>query len=157
MIDKWYSYINRNSRHEKYGDDCQVVTAVNAYYHLTGNKIKHESDDYYELCELAKANWGSAICIEKVHDKLGIEVYDAEKSLYLDRTMVDPIECSVWTSKTGCHSTLIIDHCEKSDAYRVCNLRYKTTTDGWIFSENLREIVSDPNSGWAVRKFRLKK
>ena len=33
---EWEKYINYNSTKEKYVADCQLVTAVNAYYHLTG-------------------------------------------------------------------------------------------------------------------------
>lgn len=71
MIDyKYKNIINRNSNHEKYYSDCQVVTAINAHYLLTGEIIKQGSERYNELCELAKACYGSAICIEKIWDIL---------------------------------------------------------------------------------------
>ncbi len=53
--------INKNSGGKKYYSDCQVVTAVNAHYLLTGNIIKQRSKRYKELCELAKACYGTAI------------------------------------------------------------------------------------------------
>ena len=65
----WNKYHKRNVAE----GDCQLVTACNAYYHLTGNVIDQESDQYQEFVDLCGCNCGSAIDIEnRVWPKLGI-------------------------------------------------------------------------------------
>lgn len=149
----WQQYKHRNIL----GADCQVITAVNAYQFLTGKVI---NEDRQELCKLAKACFGSAICIEKVHEKLGLETFDYTKSYYDALTESDeieyPIEMSVWHPKCGFHSTLIVERDLRCHAIRVLNFRWGTTGDGWLWEENLNFFVNDMNKGWAFRKFRLK-
>jgi hypothetical protein len=147
--------INRNSRHEKYNSDCQVVTVINAYYLLTGKIIEQGSERYNELCELARACYGSAICIEKVLEELNLEVFDESFSIPDD--IDHPVECSVWYKRCGYHSVLIYDHEPKCNAYRVSGLRWLTTHDGWIFNEDLHQIMTAiPQRKWRTRKFRIK-
>lgn len=135
--------------------DCQVVTAVNAYYILTGNVIEQSSDEYYELVSLAKAKHGPAICIDKVWEKLGIETFDEYHSLpYMKIT--HPTECAIWYKRCGFHSVLIYDHEPKCNAFRVSNLKWLTTHDGWIFREDLDQILRPwSQKEWETRAFRL--
>lgn len=159
---KWENFKHRNTQNtDKYYADCQVVTAVNAYYFLTGEIIHTDTERYFELCELAKACYGSAICIEKVHDELGLEVFDHTKA-YLDMQSEDqqikyPIEMSVWHPRCGFHSTLVVDCEPRCRAIRVVNFRWVTTGVGWMWEEDLNFYISDANKGWVFRKFRLKK
>ncbi len=65
---KWENYLNS----QKYSE-CQLVTAINAYYFFTGKTIKSDSDGYEKLVDLCGARHGTATCIEKVHRKLGLK------------------------------------------------------------------------------------
>lgn len=69
---EWDKYLNNNSKIEKYSMDCQLVTTINAYYHLTGNIIKQYSKQYKKLAELCGCCYGSCINIKKAWDLLGI-------------------------------------------------------------------------------------
>jgi len=73
---KWQHYHNRNSGFEKYSSNCQLVTTLNFYYYKTGNFIERDSKRYVELAELAKCNYGSCICIEKVWEELQIKIHE---------------------------------------------------------------------------------
>ena len=178
MAKNWYKFINKQQE-----QDCQVVTAVNAYYYLTGKTIQYASPEYEELKELAGAIAGTAICIDKVYKKLGIKI--DEKFMFLSdflwqynlRNMKQkikrtkypfPIEMTCWHKRTGFHSVLIIDHCKKCDAFRICNFQEATTHEGWIFSEDMYTVESPLYSGsdginsdkgkrWRYRSFTLTK
>ncbi|GAG89753.1 unnamed protein product, partial [marine sediment metagenome] len=67
MKKQWKKYRNRNSTE----GDCQLITAVNAYYYLTGKTVNDE--DYEKYVDLVGTGHGSAISIEKVWRKLGIK------------------------------------------------------------------------------------
>ncbi|MFW9871647.1 MAG: hypothetical protein ACFFG0_01005 [Candidatus Thorarchaeota archaeon] len=152
MKREWLKFRNENSRnHKKYYSDCQVVTAVNAYYFLTGNIIKKSS--YFDLCELAGACYGSAISIEKVHKKLDLETFDYTN--HFDEVEIEyPIEMKVWHPRYGFHSTLIIDYEIKCKALQITNFKYATTVGGWLWEEDLNFYTRDCNEGWIFRKFK---
>lgn len=153
-------YITENSRSYKYYADCQLVTAVNAYYKLTGNIIKQDSNKYKELAELAGCVYGSCINIKKVWKELGIwedkkisNIY--ELSDHLSRNCF--IETSIWQIRYGSHSVSIVDYVKKANCLKVLNFKYKTTVDNWIFWEDFRHyIVKNPNRDNTVgRTFKL--
>lgn len=75
-MNKWAKYVKENSRHDKYYADCQLVTTINAYFHLTGKIIDQNSRQYKRLAEIAGCCYGSCVNITKVWDKLGIEEKD---------------------------------------------------------------------------------
>lgn len=156
----WKQFRHSNSKGDKYNADCQVVTAVNAYYFHTGKTVRQ--DRYERLCELAKACYGSAICIEKVHEKLGLETFDKTESYdmtsyeSLEDIIAFPIEMSVYHPKYGFHSTLIVERDVRCHAVRVVNFSRVTNSDGWVWEEDLNFYLNDVNKGWALRKFRLK-
>lgn len=133
----WNNYINKN----KAGSDCQLVTAVNAYYYLTGDFI--DDDKYEELADLCCCRTGAAIKIEKVWDELGIEVkdeYDGLDGVRIfcpERKIPLPIEVSIWHKHYGFHSVLIVDHEPKTACYRITNFDRETTTKGWLFAEDM--------------------
>lgn len=151
----WNQFKHSNSKGDKYNADCQVVTAVNAYYFLTLKKVRQ--DRYERLCELAKACYGTAICIEKVHEKLGLETFDYTKFYETANNDIKfPIEMSVYHPKYGFHSTLIVERDVRSHAVRIVNFSRVTTSDGWLWEEDLNFYLNDVNKGWTLRKFRLK-
>lgn len=151
----WKKIINQNSRYPNRSySDCQVVTAVNAYYLLTGEIIKQYSPEYRGLCRLARAVNGAALCMNKVWKRLGIEPFREDVSL---RTRLDyPMEVNVWYKRCGFHSVLVIDFVRSCDAYRVAGLHWVTTERGWIFGEDLGQLMIRTTSRpWKTRQFRL--
>jgi len=65
---KWSKYLNS----QKYSE-CQIITALNAYYHLTGKVYcQQDSQEYEDLVDSCCARIGAAIGIEKIHRKLGL-------------------------------------------------------------------------------------
>jgi len=143
---EWKDYHNT----QKYSE-CQLVTALNAYYHLTGKIIKQDSKRYESLVDLCGARYGSAISIEKVHKRLGIKPTKlmfcpfmvetkSGKIKFLKKTKL-PLEASVWHKSTGYHSVLIVDYESKTDAYRVANFKGATNRQGWIFAEDFQHYT----------------
>ena len=161
----WEKYLNKQLYSE-----CQLVSAINAYYFLTGKTIKQNSQEYEDLVDLVRAREGSAICIEKAHKKLGlITIKKAEHlwDLWDNKGLLLPIEATVWHKKTGFHSVTIIEQCQKTDCIRIANFQDATSMEGWMFREDfyLYEIdVYRGNNGhfnsagnkWRYRVFGLK-
>lgn len=137
----WSKYINKN----KYSE-CQLITALNAYYYLTGKQYcKQDSQDYEDLVDLVKARHGAAICVEKAWKKFGIEIVWEGISLYdlfEKKTLRLPIEFNVWSKGYGFHSTLIVDYNTKCDALRITNFGRETNSQGWIFREDIYKYQS---------------
>ena len=162
----WKKYLNK----QKYSE-CQVVTAINAYYFLTGKTIKQDSDEYEELVDISYARYGSAICIEKIYKKLGIKIIWSGDSLldfklefeksnnslsdympkYKKGKIPLPLEFNCWHKKTGFHSTLIVDHIIRCGVYRIANFRVATSLEGWIFEEDLYQFGTKQTG----KKFKL--
>ena len=164
MSYQWPSVINQNTDYkdsEKYCADCQVVTAVNAHYVLTGEQVTQNTPEYYELCELAGAVAGSAICINKVYDFLGLHTCDEAHSFLdydynFDGIGKDYIiEANVWYKRYGFHSVAVIDYEPHCRAFRVANFKWLTTEDGWMFYEDLSQYLRHMNNGWDVRKIKM--
>lgn len=165
MMRNWNKYLN----YQKYSE-CQLVTTINAYYYLTGKTIKQDSQEYEDLVDLCGARHGSAICIEKIHKKLGL-VIEKHRYLYkflptIRKKLPLPIEVNIWHRLTGSHSILIINHSIKCNAVRITNFRYETR-NGWIFLDDLglyehRQFsgdhgINDKNGKqWNFRLFGLK-
>jgi len=134
MKRKWDKYINKN----KYSE-CQLITALNAYYYLTGKQYcKQDSQEYEDLVDLIGARYGGAIGIEKAWKKLGVEVVWQGIGLGDFGTSIPlPIEFNVWAPGYGFHSTLMVDYVKKCDCYRITNFKRVTYSDGWIFGRDL--------------------
>lgn len=131
----WNKYINR----QKYSE-CSLITALNAYYYLTGRiYCKQDSQEYEDLVDLCCARHGAAISIEKVYKKLGLITLEKHKFLwnFSGKKLPLPIEVIIWHRLTGNHSILIVDHNSKCHAVQVTNFRYETRR-GWIFIDDLR-------------------
>lgn len=159
----WYNYINSNNRNsDRYSMDCALVTALNANYHLNNEVIKQNSDEYNELAELCGCVYGAAIAIDKVYENLDLcrinnldrfEILSSIKDSDFNNCLY---ELRVWSIRFGNHSVALIDYEKKSDAYRILNLSHYTTSDGWIFGEELipliHSVASHMSSGSKIIK-----
>ena len=134
MRREWKNFHNS----QKYSE-CQLVTALNAYYFLTGKIIKQDSKRYENLVDLCFARYGAAININKVHKKLGLKI--TKHYISLPNKVRLPLEISVWHKSYGFHSVLIVDFEPKSKACRVTNFKMATNTQGWIFHEDLNHLL----------------
>ena len=146
----WHKLRDNNCSSIVYGADCQVVAAVNAYYRLTGEVAYKSERAYRSLCKLAGAHHGSAIRIEKVHEKLGIRRGKTRRSTY--GCFRNPIECFVWHRHYGFHNVLIVDRVRKCDTLRVANFREVTHFDGWMFRGELDLYINA--TGFSAEKGR---
>lgn len=181
---RWDKYLNR----QKYSE-CQLITALNAHYYLTGKiYCKQDSPEYEDLVNLCRARHGAAIGIEKVHKKLGLKIIGysnflsthwadewhrlatlkrwkkgekSPKKLKMPekrtRKIRLPVEMNVWHKRMGFHSVLVVDHCLKSDCFRITNFKQATSLHGWVFVEDLYQFTDDANQGWLFRLYGLKK
>ena len=159
-------YINENKYNE-----CQLITALNAHHYLIGRLYcKQNSDKYEELVDLVKARHGAAIGIEKAWRKLGLKVlyqcrnamdlvnFGSKKFGFKNRTIPLPVELNIWHKRYGFHSTLIVDQCLKTGCYKITNFKWETSSDGWIFVEDLYKFVKTSIGGnWCYRLFGLNK
>lgn len=152
-IHKWENYINN----QKYSD-CQIVTAVNAYYYLTGKQIKYNSPTYRRFVELTGAKYGSAIQIERIYDDLKLCYTEYDDFLNFYRLVEDrkfPIEITVDHKRHGRHSVLVIDYEPKCNAYQITNFSFATTKNGWIFWEDLNQFVVKYGNAKTIREVYL--
>jgi len=144
MKREWENYI----KHNKSGyADCCLVSAINAYYYLTGKIIKQDSARYERLIDLSKCRYGPALSIDKVYKKLGLKIswegnflYDFiwRKGKIISKKKIPlPLEVTVYHRRYGLHSILIVDHCTKSDSLRITNFDRETTASGWMFREDM--------------------
>lgn len=136
-------YINRNSIIKKYRADCQLVTAVNAHYHLTGKTIKQDTREYKKLAEMCRCCHGSCINIQKAWEYLGITEDERfswfELKEYLEEGCF--IEISIWHKRYGYHSCAIVDYESKTEAVRIANFKWETSTKGWAFLEDIKPFA----------------
>jgi len=146
------------------GADCQLVTAVNAYHHLTGRYITAKR--YMDFIELADCVFQAPAPkkLKEVWDSLGIEVgkYYLEDELdYHARKIKLPLEASIFHHEYGYHSILIIDHETKTNSFRITNFDEETNSQDWMYAENmykyLKPTPQDDEPDWVYRTFRLKK
>lgn len=136
----WKKYLNK----QKYSE-CQLITAINAYYFLTGKTLEQDSNEYEDLVTLCGARYGSATSIEKIYKRLNLKIIWSGSSLFdLEykggQKIPLPIEFNCWHKKTGFHSTLIVDHVIKCGVYRITNFKYATSIEGWMFTEDLYQF-----------------
>jgi hypothetical protein len=160
----WEKYLNKQLYSE-----CQLVTALNVFYYLTGKVIKQDSKEYEDLVDLVGARHGSAVHAGKIHEKLGLIVLKKAAwlwDLWGDKKLMLPIGATIWHKQTGFHSVAIVDQCLKTDCIRVANFKEVTSTDGWMFREDFYQYetrITQGDSGfnskgeqWRYRVFGLK-
>jgi len=165
----WKHYIKKN----KTSGDCQLVTAVNAYHFLTGRRIQERR--YQRLVDVTGCRHDSAIGIGKVWKELGIAEGVRMRSLPFswrkgDKTPLSlgsleswqealPLEISVWHKFFGFHSVLAVDIEPRVRAVRITNFSRVTSSNGWIFKEDLMHFTEqNPDKGeprYQCRSFKL--
>jgi hypothetical protein len=130
--------------------DCQLISAINAYYYFGGKLI--DNIEYEILVDKCNARFsGQPLYMNRIYKDLGIKVIKKSKSIlnFLNekRTKLQlPLEVSVWETNYGYHSVLIVDFCSKSQAIKVTNFRFITTKNGWMFLQDLykyRTLIPD--------------
>lgn len=153
----WNKYIKKNKPGH---GDCQLVSALNAYYFLTGRQYcTQDSDEYDELVKITRCRHGTAINIEKAHRKLGLDIIWSGNSLFslmgalsqsrhrkkgfrILKGIRLPIEWNVWEWGYGYHSTLIVNQEPKTRCVRVTNFDKVTTPEGWMFEWDMHKYES---------------
>ena len=148
---RWKKYLYKN----KYEGDCQLVSIVNAYYYLTGKTVKDEV--YDELVEMCGCVAGACIEISKAIAYLDLQ--EVERYLYLVPYV--PLEINVWHKFFGFHSVLAVGWSQRLDAYRILNFKHVTSSNGWIFREDLMHFtIQNPDKDtprWMCRTIGLRK
>ena len=76
MRRSWHKY-----HHIQKGSECQLITALNAYYYLTGRYIKQDSPEYEKLMELTGAVAGCCTSVDVAWKLLGLRVLERYSSL----------------------------------------------------------------------------
>jgi len=112
--------------------ECQLVSALNAYYFLTGDKIKIGSEGYEELVDLTCGRNMPCLCMSPAYERLGIKIkktFDSPKEFL--NNLVFPMEKVVHGTL---HSVLIVDWEPSAKRLRVTNFG-ATDKEGWISEE----------------------
>ncbi len=123
----WEEYQNTQNYLE-----CQLVSALNAYYYLTGNTIKIGTDGYEELVDLSGGRNQPCLCMSPVYERLGICVKKTYNSLEeLRNNLVFPLEKVV---HGAIHSVLIVDWNLDKKLLRVTNFGVNNSS-GWVSEE----------------------
>lgn len=152
MKREWDKYYNR----QKYSE-CQLVSALNIHYYLTGKSIKQESKRYENLVDLCGARHGSAVQIEKVWKRLKIKPVQIFSGVYKfpEKKIPLPLEAILWHKRHGFHSVAIVDYEPKTGCIRVPNFRHETSIAGWMFLEDLYKFLID-NPGLEKPRYKLR-
>ena len=114
MNRSWEGFQNTQSYIE-----CQLVSALNAYYFLTGKKIVIGSEPYEELVDLSGGRTMPCLCMSPVYERLGIKIkktFDSPEEFL--NNLVFPIEKIV---HGALHSVLIVDWELSNKRLRVTN------------------------------------
>jgi len=155
---EWNNYLKTNKPGES---DCQLVVAVNAYYHLTGKIIDQKGEFYDKLRKDSGCEAGSCIDITQAWKQLGIwedkKISEHKVDKYLKKNCF--IEAKVWHKFFGFHCISIVDYIKMCDVVRVTNFRHVASTSGWIFREDLKPFLN-PNKtkpGYHFRTFKIQK
>jgi len=164
---EWKNIINQNSPGRA---DCQVVTAINAYYILTGNIISRNSDTYEEFCTKCGCRYGAAINIDKIYKELGLkrtvkhygipwDVFNPNLKKEKYKKFL-PLESLVWYKKSGFHSVAIIDYEPRTCSLRISGFRWETTSNGWIYWEDFQHYFRNKTEKklvWNTQQIELRK
>ena len=145
---KWDDYFNGQLYNE-----CQLVTALNAYHYLLGKKyVKSNKESEYErLVDLCRAKHSSALATRDVWEELGIRPVDESAMLKVRL----PLEINLWHPDYGFHSVLAVEYEAAADCLRVTNFTLGANWDGWIsISDLLEQAVPHPSTkDWKFRTF----
>jgi len=150
----WRKFLNK----QKYSE-CQLVTAINARYWLTGKILGQDTQHYEKLVDLVGARHGAAISVHRAWKRFGIDVAQEYNYVFGIEADMLPLELTVWHKAYGYHSVLIIDREARSGAVRIANFSKATSMYGWIFWEDLQHFLQKSlgRRSWRARKFKLVK
>ena len=158
---EWDRYTNRQDAME-----CQLVTALNAYYYLTGKFVKRGSDRYDKLRKMCEELRGESIDdMSPGWRWLGIRPgthWDFPPIVWKKRQGLLhnvfpsclPLEISVWYKRCRLHSVCAVEYEPRTKCLRVPNFQWVTSNEGWIFIEDLRHYVTKAD-GWMCRQFEI--
>jgi len=126
--------------------ECQLVSALNAYYYLTGEHIEIGSEGYEELVDLTNGRNMPCLCMSPLYERLGIKIkktFDSPEEFMNNLSF--PTEKIV---QGALHSVLIVDWDPQNKRLRVTNFG-AANSDGWVSEEDfLRSTkVKDENYG----------
>jgi len=129
--------------------ECQLVTALNAYYFLTGEQISIGSEGYEELVDLTNGRSMPCLCMSPVYERLGIKIektFDSPKEFI--NNLVFPIEKVVFGTL---HSVLIVDWEPNKKRLRVTNFG-ATDKKGWISEEDFLQSTKVKSENYGKYK-----
>lgn len=126
--------------------ECQLVSALNAYYYLTGDKIEIGSEGYEELVDLTNGRNMPCLCMSPLYERLGLKIkktFDSPKEFMNNLSF--PMEKIV---HGALHSVLIVDWEPENKRLRVTNFG-RTDKEGWISEEDFFRStqIKDANYG----------
>jgi len=167
---EWKNIINQNTPGRP---DCQMVSAINAYYILTGDIIKRGSERYEEYCRIARCMAGAALCIDEVYEDLGLKRTTKHFGIPWDRfnTKIKkseyrkflPLEVSIWYKRAGFHSVLIYDFEPITDSVRVSGFHWETNSLGWMYWKDFQHYLTpsitrkiEGEDPWQIQRIELK-
>ena len=141
MIRPWEGFQNTQNYIE-----CQLVSALNAYYYLTGEKIKIGSEGYEELVDISGGRHEPCMCMSPIYTRLGIKIKKTfdEPSEFLNNLLF-PMEKAVYGAV---HSVLIVDWERHNRRVRITNFA-ATDNQGWLPEDTFLKCVQrkDENYG----------
>lgn len=137
---------------QKYSE-CQLVSALNAAYHLGEKYIDPDSEEYERLVDLVLARNGSAITIEYAYRYLRLKYGDVKpcwESIEFAMEMKLPVGMGLSTKKYGSHSALIVkkayDNSRGGYKLKVPNLSHYTNKQMWIHWEEFEKMIYKGNN-----------
>ena len=143
MTRPWSSFQNTQNYLE-----CQLVSALNAYYYLTGEKIEIGSEGYEELVDLAGGRKQTCLCMSPVYERLGIKIEKTfDSSDEFINNLVFPMEKIVYG---GLHSVLITDWDILNKKVRLTN--FGVSSSGWVTEEVFNRAIRDSDVNFGKYK-----
>lgn len=156
---QWHKFHHNNKQNR---NDCQLITALNAYYYIYGKTIGQNTKTYEKLTDLAHTRHRAATTIYKVHQKLKLTTHYYNHLLGFSTKQKAnkwlPIEAIIHHKHYGTHSILTIDYEPITHSYRILNANKleQISTQGWILHENLQHYTTlNPNHKckWKYRRY----
>ena len=143
MIRSWEGFQNTQNYLE-----CQLVSALNAYYYLTGKRIEIGSEGYEELVDLSGGRNRTCLCMSPIYERLGIKIEKTfDSSDEFVNNLVFPMEKIV---HGGLHSVLITDWDTSNKKVRLTN--FGVSEDGWVTEETFRSAIKMKDSNFGKYK-----
>jgi len=143
-----YKSKNKTYQNGQKYSECQLISSLNAAYHLGEKLIHPDSEQYERLIDVTGGRYGACIAVEDAYRFLRLVYMDVKpefRSIISAMSMNLPIGISVDAKRYGLHSVLIIEvrHNNKKGGYdvRVPNLRAHTNRRMWIYWEKFEKMI----------------